>query len=183
MAESGAPVRMLDLFAGLGGASEAMKARGWEVVTVDNDPRFNCTHTADLANWSYSGPPVDLIWASPPCTEFSRESMPWCRTGTAPSLALVAASWRIIREMRPTWWVIENVRGATKHLNPLLGEPRSYGPFFLWGQFPEFRCRILPFKEKLSSERRAERAKVPMALSLALARACESQKAFEEFAA
>lgn len=168
-------MRMLDLFAGLGGASQAMRSRGWDVVTVDNDPRFGCTHTADLSTWSYDGPPIDLVWASPPCTEFSRESMPWCRTGKAPSTGLVHAALRIIAEVSPTWWVIENVRGATKYLNPLMGPPlQSHGPFFLWGQFPAFACRVKPFKEKLSSARRAERAKVPEALSSALAVACES---------
>lgn len=169
---------MLDLFAGLGGASSAFAARGWDVVTVDNDPRFGCTHTTDLAAWSYTGPPVDLVWASPPCTEFSRESMPWCRTGVVPSMELVHAALRIIREVNPPWWVLENVRGATGYLNPLLGEPRIYGPFFLWGVFPPFQCRVKPFKEKLSSARRAERAKVPFELSERLAKACERQSEF-----
>jgi hypothetical protein len=175
-------MRMLDLFAGLGGASAAMVDRGWEVVTVDNEPRFGCTHTADLTHWSYSGPSVDLVWASPPCTEFSRESMPWKRTGKAPSLALVEAARRIVREVQPQWWVLENVRGATKYLTPLMGEPRSYGPFFLWGVFPTFRARVRFFKERLSSTRRAERAKVPLALSRALAKACEAQTEFEALA-
>ncbi len=175
-------MRVLDLFAGLGGASAAMVARGWDVVTVDNDPRFDCTHTADLTHWIYSGPPVDLVWASPPCTEFSRESMPWKRTGKTPSLTLVEAARRVIAEVRPQWWVIENVRGATRYLTPLLGEPRSYGPFFLWGVFPAFRCRVRFFKERLSSTQKAERAKVPFALSLALAKACESQVEFESLA-
>lgn len=166
---------MLDLFAGLGGASRVMRERGWEVVTVDNDPRFGCTHTADLSAWSWTGPRPDLVWASPPCTEFSRESMPWCRTGEVPSLSLVRSALRVIGECEPHWWVLENVRGATKWINPLLGEPRqSHGPFFLWGQFPEFRAEVKPFKEKLSSARRAERACVPRALSSALAVACES---------
>ncbi len=171
-------MRMLDLFAGLGGASSAFSSRGWDVVTVDNDPRFNCTHTADLSAWSYAGPPVDLVWASPVCTEFSRESMPWCRTGKVPSLDLVNAARRIIDEVQPAWWVIENVRGATKYLNPILGEPRSYGPFFLWGRFPAFRCRVKFFKERLSSTQRAKRACVPRKLSESLAKACEQQADF-----
>lgn len=32
---------MLDLFAGLGGASRAMQEAGWIVIRVDNDPQFN----------------------------------------------------------------------------------------------------------------------------------------------
>ena len=166
---------MLDLFAGLGGASSAMIGRGWSVVTVDNDSRFGCTHTADLTAWSWPGATPDLIWASPPCTEFSRESMPWCRTGTIPSLVLVSAAMRIIAECQPRWWVIENVRGAVKWLKPILGEPKqTHGPFFLWGSFPEFRCRVKPFKERLSSTQRAERAKIPLVLLNALADVIEN---------
>ena len=165
---------MLDLFAGLGGASEAMRRRGWDVVTVDNDPAFGCTHTADLAAWSWDGPRPDLVWASPPCTEFSRESMPWCRTGEVPSLDLLHAALRVIRECDPKWWVVENVRGAVKWFRPVLGEPKQvHGPFFLWGSFPPFKCRVRSFKGRLSSSQRALRAKVPYALSAALAIACE----------
>jgi hypothetical protein len=168
---------MLDLFAGLGGASTAMRARPdrWSVATVDNDPRFNCTVTADISAWSWTGPTPHLVWASPPCTDFSRESMPWCRTGDEPSVDLVRAALRVIEECQPTWWVIENVRGAVKWFAPILGEPKQvHGPFYLWGSFPPFRCRVRPFKEKLSGKQRAERAKVPLCVSRALADACES---------
>lgn len=170
---------MLDLFAGLGGASQAMTARGWEVVTVDNDPRFSCTITADLAGWSWGGRRPDLVWASPPCQEFSRTSMPWLRSKNPdpPSLALMIAAKRIIDECRPQWWVIENVRGASRWFRPILGPVvRQCGPFFLWGRFPSsfgYRHRAKK-KESYSSTQRAERAKIPAALALALARACES---------
>jgi len=101
--------------------------------------------------------------------------MPWCRTGNAPALGLVEAARRIIRECGPQWWVVENVRGAKRYLDPILGAHRaSYGPFFLWGMFPPFRCRAKAFKEKLPSRRKAERARIPDALSTALAVACES---------
>ena len=35
-------MRMLDICAGLGGASQVMRARGWDVVTLDYDPAFEC---------------------------------------------------------------------------------------------------------------------------------------------
>lgn len=166
---------MLDLFSGLGGASQAFKSRGWDVVTVDNDPRFGCTYTADLLTWRWDGPRPDFIWASPPCTEFSREIMPWCRTGNPPSLDLVRAALRVIDAARPRFWCLENVRGSVKWIAPLIGRHRqSHGPFYLWGSFPAFECRVKPFKEKLTSARRADRAKVPAELSDAMAAACES---------
>lgn len=170
---SDAPPHMLDLFCGLGGASAAFRAVGWRVTGVDVDPRFAPDICADLTVWSWASVwPVDFAWASPPCDEFARESMPWCRTGKAPSMALVDAARRIIRESGARFWCIENVRGAVPHL----GSPtETCGPFFLWHNLP-FRVAhyVAPFKERLSSSAKAERAKVPAPLSLAILRCVEA---------
>lgn len=132
-----APLLMLDLCCGLKGASAAMSARGWDVVTVDIEPRFSPTVVADLRSWSWNGRRPDLVWASPVCTEFSRESMPWCRTGKAPDMSLVEACVRIVRECEPRFWLLENVQGAIRWFRPLLGEPRyRLRPIFLWGEGP-----------------------------------------------
>jgi len=162
---------MLDLFAGLGGASQAMRARGWQVVTVELDPRFRPDVVGDVARLPICGE-FDLLWASPPCTEFSRESMPWCRTGNPPSLELWRAAERAIAELRPRWWVIENVRGAVPYFGPPV---RRIGPWHLWGRMPAFKVRgdLGRKKESFGSKQRAERARVPMVLSLALAEAVE----------
>lgn len=61
-------LRMLDLFAGLGGASRAMRERGWDVARVDNADDLPVEHRADICTWQ---PPsdltgIDLLWASPP---------------------------------------------------------------------------------------------------------------------
>lgn len=117
---------MLDLFAGLGGASQAMRSRGWSVTTVEIDPKFRPDVVGDVARLPIRGQ-FDLVWASPPCTEFSRESMPWCRTGNTPDMSLVLAAKAAIDELRPRWWVIENVRGASRYLTPILGHPRVFG--------------------------------------------------------
>jgi hypothetical protein len=169
---------MLDLFCGTAGASRAFKAAGWDVVTVDNDPAHRPDVLADLAAWSWGGPRPDLVWASPPCQEFSRTAMPWTRAKhpPEPSMALVEAALRIVRECRPRYWVLENVRGAVPYLAPLLGPPRVVaGPFRLWGYFPPFRCAVAPFKERLGSRDVVKRAAVPARLSAALLAAVSGQ--------
>lgn len=169
---------MLDLGSGLKGASRAMGARGWQVVTVDINPAFEPDILADLREWSYSGPRPDLVWCSPPCNEFSREFMPWSKTGNLPDMSIVLACKRIIDECQPRFWVIENVKGAIQLFEPVLGSYRvNYGPFYLWGFFPtpgDFKL-IYRKKESRSSTAKAERAMIPCQLSQALAIAIETQ--------
>jgi len=166
---------MLDLFAGLGGASRAFKARGWEVVTVDNNPAFGCSITADLLTWRPPGSlfGVDFLWASPPCDEFARESMPWCRTGRPPSLGLVQRVFELVRELAPRWWVLENVRGAQRWIGRA---PLHFGPVYLWGYFPRKIRDVghnFAWKERLSSAQEARRAEIPLPISEAFAEAVE----------
>lgn len=171
---------MLDLGVGLGGASQAMKARGWTVIGVDNDPRFTPTVLADLRTWHYTGPRPDLIWASPPCIEFARISMPWCEQPTFPDLSIMLACKRIIDESHPYNWILENVRGARPFFEPYLGQVTAiYGPFYLWGTWPNLgpirQERLHTHKERLGSKQSAERAKVPFILSYRVAEAIERQ--------
>lgn len=173
---------MLDLFCGLGGASQAMRDRGWTVVGIDNDERFSFL-PCDIRGYSYSGPRPDFVWASPPCDEFSREFMPWCRTGKDPSLDLVRAALRVIEECQPRWWCLENTRGSVKWISTILGRPVAHcggGRIYLWGNHPPMLYPVIAgWKEKLSSTRAAERGRMPYELSLAFAtaveRACDAE--------
>ncbi len=179
---------MIDLFAGMGGASRAMRERGWRVVRVEIDPKHRPDVVADARFLPLrDGLSPDLLWMSPVCTEFARESMPWCRTGSAPSLELVQACLVAVDRLKPRWWVIENVRGAQKWLNPILGRPtQRIGAQYLWGRFP----LLLGVPAKATKERigpcvnrAALRSEAPYALSLALARQCEAFDAAERGAA
>lgn len=165
------PMIMLDLFSGLGGASRAMKERGWEVYTLDIEPSFNADFKMAIQDFSWNGLPLALIWASPPCEEFSRESMPWCKTGKAPSMELVEEILRIIKETCPRYWIIENTKGAVPWFKSLLGPPQWVSnPIYLWGHFPPLpKLKLRMNKEKFSSTQAAKRAYIPYELSLALA--------------
>lgn len=168
---------MLDLCCGLKGASAAMRERGWDVISVDIDERFDPTIVADVRLWPYSGPRPDLVWASPPCTEFSRESMPWTRRGITPDMSIVQACIDIARKSDARFWLIENTRGAIKWFRPLLGEPvYRMNPQFLWGVPPvAFQPRNIkrPKKQHATPELRAM---VPWHISLELARSVELDK-------
>ena len=66
---------LLELFSGTGSIGKAFRAQGWDVISLDNDPKaFEATFTQDVLKFEISqlgGRTVDLVWASPPCTNYS----------------------------------------------------------------------------------------------------------------
>ena len=64
---------LLELFSGTGSIGRSFEARGWEVTSVDIDPKANATFCCDVSSWDASPlhGRVDVIWASPPCTMYS----------------------------------------------------------------------------------------------------------------
>lgn len=150
-------MRVLDLFAGMKGWSAAFAARGHSVVTLDLEPKFNCTLTVSILDVSANqlGGPFDVVLASPPCTAFSVASIGkhWLRSGvpkTAEALLgqqMVAKTLELIRDLQPRYWVLENPRGMLRKLPVVANLPRvtvtycHYGetrmkPTDLWGNFP-----------------------------------------------
>ena len=69
-------MHLLELFSGTGSIGRVFERNGWTVCSVDIVDSFNPTICADIRDVTeeeilYYGYP-DCIWASPPCTEFSR---------------------------------------------------------------------------------------------------------------
>ncbi len=189
-------LRVLDLFSGLGGFSEAFLRRGHEVFRVDNDVRFAqvpCTIIGDVREIDIEQfVPIDVVLASPPCETFTRRHLPWldARDGEIEeAMLLVEAAVMIIDDLEPQFWVLENVQGAVPHISRLLGPPRQrIGSRYLWGVFP--RIHLTPQEERECygkyrlppsvPNRAAERARIPYVLSLALCRAMEEQQTLLE---
>ena len=67
--------RLLELCSGTGSVGRAFATRGWDVVSVDCDPCANASICCDLleltAEQCRAYGPVDFLWASPPCTQYS----------------------------------------------------------------------------------------------------------------
>ena len=67
--------RLLELFSGTGSIGKSFREKGWEVTSVDIDPKSDADIVADVATWCFRVHDpgyFDCIWASPPCTHYSR---------------------------------------------------------------------------------------------------------------
>ena len=65
---------LLELFSGTGSIGRAFRELGWQVISVDNDPKCDATIREDIAKFSareHNIDHVDCIWSSPPCTNYS----------------------------------------------------------------------------------------------------------------
>ena len=129
--------RLLDLFSGSKSVSNFFESKGWKVVTVDNEPGCHADYIEDLLEFMPPGD-YDLIWASPPCTEFSKSFMPWYK-GIIPDMRLVDRAFEIAEIKKPKYFILENVLGSVRWIKPKYGAYRlRCGSRYLWGDFPLF---------------------------------------------
>lgn len=159
-------MKILELFSGTQSISNVFRESGWETYTVELDPDFkditdrvmdvrNLTSEQVLAEF---GQP-DVIWASPPCTAFSVASIGhhWGgghrvyepKTEMARlSKELVQHTVKLIEELQPKYWFIENPRGVLRKMPFMQELPRytvwycQYGdmrakPTDLWTNHPD----------------------------------------------
>ena len=130
-------------------------------------------------DWIDDLPHPDLVVASPPCQEFSLATgRPVA--GREPDMSIVRACLDIIDYIKPQWWLLENVRGATSFFKPVLGHhkqaigTRGHPKFFLWGNFPEIIMKP-NFTHSISDKHTPqERALIPFELSFQLLRAIKT---------
>lgn len=136
-------MKVLDLFAGLGGWSEPFREHGHDVLTLDNDPAFGCDLTLDVMRFDPRSLPwrPDVILASPPCERFStlafqrghfemigRKPNATYRARTPEgelALALVQRARWVVNVARPRFYVIENPRALLRQLLPASLERRT----------------------------------------------------------
>jgi len=199
-------IRVLDLFSGLGGFSEAFVLAGDEVARVENNPLLSeVPHTSmqdvlamrdRLHLYHAQGEPIreyDVLLAGVPCYEFSlaysapraiaeRNNEDW-----NPNMELLEATLDIIRITKPRYWVIENVHGSQKYFAKYgLQQRQKHGAHVLYGNFPMFHTRDLPTKaerdKRWSEIRSNHRAYIPWELSSNLRQAIVDQTTLFDFA-
>jgi len=124
----GRQLRVLDLCSGGKSISKALRTLcpHAKIITVDTDDKTEPTHCVDVRSWkpNYNPGYFDLIWASPPCDQYSRANTTGIRDlEYADSVAM--ACLRLIQKLKPKAFVVENP----------LGLLRERGFMVPWNQF------------------------------------------------
>ena len=122
-------MKTIELFSGTKSFSAVAHTFNYSTFTVDSDPKLQPDFTADIRKLRSNDFPCrpEMLWASPPCQGFSVAAIGrnWFhnntpKTNTArEAVELVEHTLRLIEELQPAWWFIENPRGKLRKL-PLL---------------------------------------------------------------
>ena len=110
---------MLDLFSGTGSVGQVFRKAGYDVVSLDFDRKMRPSICVDILQWDYRAAfPVghfEVIFACPPCTEFSQALTTRVRDLAAADL-VVRRTLEIINYFKPQKWFLENPRGGSSSL-------------------------------------------------------------------
>lgn len=146
-------MKVLELFAGTRSIGKAFEARGHEVYSVEWSKDFeNINLYADIGTLTAQdilekfGRP-DVIWASPDCTTFSVMAISHHRRKNATTGNLDPVSdyakfcdrvdqnvLRLIEELQPKYWFIENPRGGMRKMTWMQGLPRYTVTYCQYGE-------------------------------------------------
>lgn len=139
--------RCIDLFAGAGGLSVGLKIAGWDVrIAVEYDATaiethrnnmpealHRCDDIRDIDFREYRGS-ISLVAGGPPCQPFSVSGK---QLGELDIRDMVPEFVRVVREVRPRAFLMENVDGLTKtrflpYLEERIGELHKLGYEVYW---------------------------------------------------
>lgn len=134
---------VLDLFSGSKSFANVAEDLGARTFTIDIVPEYLPDLVADVGKIKPSDLPFkpDMVWASPPCTTFSVASISTHWTGghrayipktqkAKEAIELIKKTARLIAELKPKYWYIENPRGVLRKIIPLILD-KELGNFWI----------------------------------------------------
>lgn len=202
-------MKALDLFCGLGGWSDGLAMEGFKVLGVEIEPKIAELYkhpclVADVRELDgRMFRTFDLIVGSPPCRDFcifaKRFGKTWKKNPPNPDkgLELVNAFLRIVNEVKPKVWLMENVPALCEYIQEkpktitYLGDrSRNSMRRAFWGEFPPFLIpydgsrRVMRYRSEVQKSMKEvysgkyskwERAKIPLPVARALGKAVKEQ--------
>lgn len=145
-------MKVLELFCGTKSISNAFKARGHKVYTVDWEKSFSPDLAVDIETLTVEqikelcGGIPDVIWASPDCATYSVAAISYHRRKQANgSLEPITDYARkcdrvnkhlvdLINELQPKYWFIENPRAGLRKMDFMQGLPRYTVTYCKYGE-------------------------------------------------
>ena len=128
-------IKVLELFSGSGSVNKVCKEKGYEVLSLDLDPRADIN--MDIMDWDYKDMykpgHFDIIHASPPCHTFSNLRRTWIgrklkehgdiiitreildKDMEEKGVPLLRKAEEIIDYFKPKYYIIENPDGKMKN--------------------------------------------------------------------
>ena len=163
-------VKVLELFSGTGSVGKVCKQLDWDVVSVDL--LLPADHQVDIMDFDYKQydkDEFDIVWASPPCTEYSNLQSCWLGRKKADGTIytkeimeknmdeadkLVLKAFEIIEYFNPHYWFLENpATGKLKNREIMKDKPFydvSYCMYSNWGY--EKKTRIWTNKKDFNNK-------------------------------
>ena len=136
-------MRVLKLFFGNGSVGNVCRRLDCEVTSLDRDMPADIR--MDIMDWdyrSYLPNSFDVIWASPPCTEYSVAKIVGVRKLDEAN-AIVKRTIEIIQYFNPTYWMMENPQtGLLKHQSVVADLPYNDLDYCKYGMPYRKRTRL-----------------------------------------
>lgn len=137
--------RLLELFCGTKSVSKVAEKMGYEIVSLDFDPKFDATICEDILEWDYKVYPpdyFDVVWASPDCRTWSfatggkyRSKADILGKGNihqeeaTTGNKMISRVIEIMKYFTPPTWYIENPRALLQYYPPLIDFIEEMGAF------------------------------------------------------
>jgi len=136
-------VRILELFSGTRSIGKVCDYLGWESVSVDFI--LPADHNCDIMDFDYKQYPkdhFDIVWSSPPCTEYSKAKTKGKRNIEYANL-IVLKTLEIIQYFNCHYWYLENPQtGKLKDQPFMLNLPYVDCDYCMYGKPYRKRTRI-----------------------------------------
>ena len=118
-------MHLLELFSGTSSVGKVAKSLGYNVISLDlKNADINC----DILEWDYKQfdrNHFNFIWASPPCTEYSRAKTVGVRKIDYAN-SIVLKTLEIIDYFKPKYWIIENPQTGLLKEQPFMSGLKYY---------------------------------------------------------